>query len=302
MKKSLLTNALALVMAATVVLNPMNVKAATINEAEPNETKDTATVISVGDVYSGEIGSYNLYKERDYVDDEDYLKVKLEANKNYTIQMTNFFNFYEDKTLLVEMYAPNGQKDYVGFNFTHDSSNDVDLYSFTADQDGYYYIRLYNYVDYDTKQEHYYTISVVDDGVTIFRLYNSANGEHLYTTDANERDVLDSSVYPDWSYEGIAWIAPAKGTPVYRLYNPVLLNHLYTTDTNEVKVLTETTDWQVDNNGNPVFYSGGSKPIYRLYAEELNGMHHLTTDANEYNTLPSISGYVQEGVSFYAVK
>ncbi len=31
-------------------------------------------------------------------------------------------------------------------------------------------------------------------------------------------------------------------------------------------------------------------------------MHHLTTDANEYNTLPTISSYVQEGVPFYAVK
>ena len=80
------------------------------------------------------------------------------------------------------------------------------------------------------------------------------------------------------------------------------MNHLYTTDTNEVNVLTSTTSWQLDNNGNPVFYSGGDKPIYRLYAAELNGMHHLTTDANEYNTLPTISSYVQEGVSFYAVK
>ena len=134
--------------------------------------------------------------------------------------------------------------------------------------------------------------------VPIYRLYNPDNGEHLYTTDANETRVLYEE--HNWGYEGVAWYAPSgTGTPVYRLYNPVLCNHLYTTDTNEVHVLTTTTEWISDNNGQPVFYSDGSIPVYRVYNKELQGMHHLTTDRNEYDTLPTY-GWEQEGVSLYA--
>ena len=137
-----------------------------------------------------------------------------------------------------------------------------------------------------------------DTTVPIYRLYNPDNGEHLYTTDANETRVLYYE--HNWGYEGIAWYAPnGTGTPVYRLYNPVLCNHLYTTDTNEVAVLTSTAGWVSDNNGQPVFYSDGTIPVYRVYNRELQGMHHLTTDKNEYDTLP-IHGWTQEGVSLYA--
>lgn len=138
------------------------------------------------------------------------------------------------------------------------------------------------------------------DTTPIYRLYNPDNGEHLYTTDANERDVLYSSY--GWGYEGIAWYASTSGTPVYRLYNNVLCNHLYTTDLNEIKVLTSMPDtaWTVDNNNQPLFYSDGEVPIYRVYNEGLQGMHHLTTDKNEYDTLPQF-GWAQEGVSLYAV-
>ncbi|HFU4360980.1 TPA: excalibur calcium-binding domain-containing protein [Streptococcus suis] len=131
----------------------------------------------------------------------------------------------------------------------------------------------------------------------IYRLYNRQNGEHLYTTDANEKDVLYNQ--HGWGYEGIGWNAPDSGTPVYRLYNAGLQNHLYTSDTNEVTVLTSKHGWISDNNGKSVFYSGGTVPIYRVYNFKLRGLHHWTTDLNEYNILPS-HNWTQEGVKFYA--
>lgn len=133
---------------------------------------------------------------------------------------------------------------------------------------------------------------------TIYRLYNQQNGEHLYTTDKNEKDVLFTQ--HGWGYEGEAWYAPdpGKGSPVYRLYNAGLQNHLYTTDTNEVKILTSKHGWTVDNNGQPVFYSGGSAKIYRVYNQALRGLHHWTTDENEYTVLPR-HGWQQEGVKLY---
>lgn len=135
--------------------------------------------------------------------------------------------------------------------------------------------------------------------VTIYRLYNPISGEHLYTRDANEKNVLSSK--HGWKYEGVGWYAPTSGKPVYRLYNPGLANHLYTTDTNEVNVLTSKYGWVKDNGGQPVFYSGGDVDIYRVYNYGLKGMHHLTTDRNEYNTLPKY-GWKQDGVSFKALR
>lgn len=136
---------------------------------------------------------------------------------------------------------------------------------------------------------------------TVYRLYNRDNGEHLYTTDANEKNVLYTQ--HGWGYEGEAWYSPdaGQGTPVYRLYNAGLQNHLYTIDTNEVRVLTSKHGWTMDNNGKPVFYSGGNAKIYRVYNRELRGLHHWTTDTNEYNVLPR-HGWQQEGIKLKALR
>lgn len=42
-------------------------------------------------------------------------------------------------------------------------------------------------------------------------------------------------------------------------------------------------------------------PIYRVYNADLNGMHHLTTEVNEYNTLPKY-GWQLEGSKLSAAK
>jgi hypothetical protein len=57
--------------------------------------------------------------------------------------------------------------------------------------------------------------SVEAKDVKIYRLYNPGLKEHLYTSDANEKDVLYANA--GWGYEGVAWYAPSKGKPVYRL-------------------------------------------------------------------------------------
>lgn len=135
------------------------------------------------------------------------------------------------------------------------------------------------------------------DSTKIYRLYNSVNGEHLYTTSAEEVKQLTTS--HGWKDEGIGWNAPNNGDAVYRLYNAGLANHLYTTDTNEVNELTTKHGWTKDFEGKPLFYSGGSTNIYRLY-DAKSGLHHLTTDVNEYNTLPA-HGWVQEGVALKGI-
>lgn len=66
-------------------------------------------------------------------------------------------------------------------------------------------------------------------------------------------------------------------------------------------VLTTIHGWSKDNKGEPLFYSGGDVDIYRVYNRELRGLHHWTTDLNEYNTLPK-HGWKQEGVAFKATQ
>lgn len=132
----------------------------------------------------------------------------------------------------------------------------------------------------------------------VYRLYNKVSGEHLYTTDTNEVNVLNNM--PDWKAEGVAWSSPTTGGDVFRLYSPVTGNHLYTGDSNEINVLSTQRGWSIDNNNKPMFYSGGNTPIYRLYNESLK-QHLLTTDYNEYSVLVDL-GWRQEGIALYALK
>ena len=54
--------------------------------------------------------------------------------------------------------------------------------------------------------------------VNMFRMYNPNSGEHFYTGNVQERNML---INTGWKYEGVGFKAQAKSnTPMYRLYNP----------------------------------------------------------------------------------
>lgn len=135
---------------------------------------------------------------------------------------------------------------------------------------------------------------------SMYRMYNRISHEHLYTSDAHERDVLRKG---DWNYEGVGWVAPKKSnTPVYRLYNPVLGDHHYTTDNNEVKVLTSKHGWRYEGIG---WYSADTKevPVYRQFNPGLTvGSHNYTVDSNEYKVNNTRNGWKGEGVAWYGMK
>lgn len=132
--------------------------------------------------------------------------------------------------------------------------------------------------------------------ISVYRLYNNRNGEHLYTADYNEYRVLIESGR-DWEGEGIAWKSPTSGEGIYRLYSPVTGFHLFTSDRDEVNHLA-SSGWSVDNSGSPLFYSGGDTAVYRLYNAQLS-QHLLTKDYHEYSTLKEL-GWTQEGQKFNA--
>lgn len=145
-----------------------------------------------------------------------------------------------------------------------------------------------------------------DPLVAVYRVYNSASQEHLYTPYTLEVGEL---VFQGWTDEGRAWIDldpdDTRGIPVYRLYCHATGKHLYTTDSSEVESLVDTGIWVLDYNGEPIFRAAPDDsaspiiPVYRLYNPAIQ-THILTIDQNEYNTLPSL-GWRQEGIAFNAV-
>jgi len=133
--------------------------------------------------------------------------------------------------------------------------------------------------------------------VEMHRLYNPYSGEHFYTSDLSERDML---VTAGWRYEGVAWNAPTSGTPVYRVYNPYTGDHHYTINYSEIEMLVNA-GWRYEGIG---WYSDDNKasPLYRLYNPNCRGAgsHHYTTRASERDFLISI-GWRYEGIGWYGV-
>ncbi len=89
----------------------------------------------------------------------------------------------------------------------------------------------------------------------------------------------------------------------YRLYSNVTKEHLYTTDLNEYNTLAQSGSWVAEGAIYQVFQGPGSSsgvaavPYYRL-SNPNSGLHHWTTDLNEYTTLATL-GWTQEGIVGY---
>ena len=141
------------------------------------------------------------------------------------------------------------------------------------------------------------TVTYPDSTQTVYRLYNPNNGDHHYTVDAYERDML---VGLGWNSEGTGWTARVlSNTPVYRLYNPYSGDHHYTTSADERDNLS-SIGWNYEGIA---WYSDDAKtkPLYRLYNKYLTaGTHHYTLDVGERDFLVSI-GWADEDIAWYAV-
>ena len=133
--------------------------------------------------------------------------------------------------------------------------------------------------------------------VNMYRLYNPNSGEHFYTSNQSERDML---IGVGWSYEGIGWTAPSSSnTPVYRLYNQFGGEHHYTTDVSERNYLI-SIGWNDEGIG---WYSDDDHtvPLYRQYnPNAYANNHNYTTDVSENNWLVSI-GWRAEGIGWYGL-
>lgn len=134
---------------------------------------------------------------------------------------------------------------------------------------------------------------------TMWRLYNPYNGEHLYTAEDAERNIC---VFNGWTYEGIAWDAPEKGTEVYRLYNPFVPggDHHYTTRRDEYDALA-AEGWEQEDVAWHSAPEKGGVALHRLYNPfAVSGTHHYTTSEQEKDELVEL-GWKYEGIGWYGL-
>lgn len=157
--KRLLTVALSAIMILQV-LSPATAMAAT-RESEPNDYRAKATVLKVGTKCKGEIGSYAVYTEKGDLD-EDWYKIKLKGNHKYKFHFSNFCRDFAKTTLLINLHKSNGQEtNDISFSYQMEETGS-NYVNFKTTKAGYYYIRVYNYFDYETDDDHPYKIWVTD--------------------------------------------------------------------------------------------------------------------------------------------
>lgn len=136
----------------------------------------------------------------------------------------------------------------------------------------------------------------------MYRLYNPYTHEHLFTTDAAEKDNLVSL---GWNFEGITgrvYMHGEKGG-VYRLYNPTTGEHHYTTKEDEVEACVKA-GWR---NEGVKFFSVldadkqvvGMVSMYNPYEKKF--YHHYTSDAGEIAKMVK-DGWRKEEIKWYAAK
>lgn len=130
----------------------------------------------------------------------------------------------------------------------------------------------------------------------MYRLYNPNSGEHFFTANVGEKDIL---VNLGWKFESIPWDAPAvSDIPVYRVYNPNSGDHHFTANAAERDILVGL-GWNDEGIG---WYSadGSGQPVYRLYNPNATsaGSHHFTASEEERDLLIGL-GWRDEGIGWY---
>jgi hypothetical protein len=255
-------------------------------EKESNDSYEEANEISLNKTY------YGSHAENSYV---DYYKFYVSGTKN--VYVTVWGN--TGTRIMMYLHKDNVSHDSIARWYQYaNSSGDVNDKSRQTLTEGWYYLK------FDTQVEYHFQINATGaqkadvQNVTVYRLYNKWNGEHLFTSDTKECDKLESI---GWKKEGEAWKSPSTSSkPVYRLYNPYTGDHHYTADEGEYNTCgrngwkQEGVAWYSDENE--------GMPVYRLYNKYATaGTHHYTTSEKECNDLKNI-GWTGEGEGWYGLK
>lgn len=104
-------------------------------EIEPNNTKETATQLTLDKMFSG------VYTEESYSGTyEDYYKISLQKGLTYNIKIENFEEL-DDGTTIVTLIDPAGETDSL---YDYKMSGNTAVFTFKPTTSGTHYIRFYN--------------------------------------------------------------------------------------------------------------------------------------------------------------
>ena len=129
------------------------------------------------------------------------------------------------------------------------------------------------------------------EGAPVWRLYNKGLGDHHYTSNANERDMLVNQF--GWRQEVVAFHSAAAddeaSLPLYRLYNGRLKKgqHHYTTSESERDVLVSRHGWRNEGVG---FYGVDPERL----EDDPTGLGEPTVSLHEDGTPRTIVGTFTE--------
>lgn len=140
--------------------------------------------------------------------------------------------------------------------------------------------------------------------VEVYRFYNTNTNIHFYTANADERDLIISTM-PAFKYEGVAYSTSAAedfGTEVYRFYNSSTNMHFFTADEEEKNyIVNNLPQYQFEG---ALFYvytdhKDGTTPLYRFFNTETGG-HIYTASSDERQQIITTLDHVNyEGVAYY---
>ncbi len=135
--------------------------------------------------------------------------------------------------------------------------------------------------------------------IPVYRVYDWFSGEHFYTINYTEVELMTGNRDAAWELEGFGWMAPTwSESPVYRLCNPNNNDHHYTTSAAERDMLV-ANGWRYEDIS---WYSATDNvlPIYRQYNSNCTGAgsHNYTRDINEAQHLIGL-GWRDENTAWY---
>ena len=145
---------------------------------------------------------------------------------------------------------------------------------------------------------------VVSPPSSVYRFYNTSNGDHFYTSSLAEANALRANLGP-FRDEGAPWAVPqasSQTTSVYRFYNSTSGDHFFTQSALERDTLIAKSQ--------PYKYEGVAFQTYvgadastltlERFFNRITGLHHLSASESETATLrrQSSLGWIDEGAGF----
>lgn len=137
-----------------------------------------------------------------------------------------------------------------------------------------------------------------EDLTTVVRMYDGSNGNHIFSDNENEINVLDQN-WTNWRNEGAVFSVRHKSfngdQSVTRLHNLSNGDYLYTVNPEEISSLS-SDGWILE--GTFKVPAANGLPVYRLYNPNME--HHMLTTTDKEKSEMIEQGWQYEGIAFYA--